>query len=96
MLVASLIYAHIFLTIDGPSTIFGGDIGNVAYLVGACIVITNVLCTSLIAGRIWYMQKKIWKGITAKNINKSRQRTYRLIALTIVESGTLYSALWVS
>jgi len=55
------------------------------------IVINTSMCTMLIAGRIWYVQRRLEKSMRGA-MAFSNTRTYSRVATLIVESGVLYAA----
>ncbi|KAL0947484.1 hypothetical protein HGRIS_013589 [Hohenbuehelia grisea] len=54
--------------------------------IASIIIVVNVgLCTLLIGGRIWYIQREV-----SKNLNSPYRRTYKAVMLLLIESGGLY------
>ncbi|KAG8873433.1 hypothetical protein FRB97_006733 [Tulasnella sp. 331] len=61
------------------------------YLAAGCGVITNIFCTSMIAGRLWYVGRRTEALADTK--------IYKTIILSLVESGALYTGtllLWIA
>ncbi|KAG9007776.1 hypothetical protein FRB93_007167 [Tulasnella sp. JGI-2019a] len=56
---------------------------SVSIIAGACTLITNVTCTALIVGRIWYARRK--------SLTRERRSLYKAVSIILVESGTLYT-----
>ncbi|TFK82048.1 hypothetical protein K466DRAFT_438072, partial [Polyporus arcularius HHB13444] len=71
-------------------TIFGGSVYGIA--AGLFSLLTNVAATALIAYRAWMHRRLIMSYLKGCSPRTQVERTLALL----VESGVLYSALWVS
>jgi len=85
-------FAHAFLTQPNGASIFTGGVIKFAPAAAALTLCTNILCTSLIAGRIWYMQRKILKAMGPAD--RDARRPYTKVLLMVLESGAVISATW--
>ncbi|KIK68407.1 hypothetical protein GYMLUDRAFT_35821 [Collybiopsis luxurians FD-317 M1] len=72
--------------------LFGPEVEKWAILLAVCIILTNIICTGMIAGRIWWHNRELQK---AMGINGMPHR-YRTIFLGILESGALYLVAWIA
>ncbi|KIK59371.1 hypothetical protein GYMLUDRAFT_44722 [Collybiopsis luxurians FD-317 M1] len=73
------------------SDVFARHTEVVSVIFASCIVATNLLCTGLIAGRIWWHNRQLQLSLG----RQVASRRYRAIFFTILESGTIYSMAWV-
>jgi len=86
------LFAYAFHATPTDLNILQGDVLRFAPPAAAFVLCTNVLCTSLIAGRIWYMQRRI-NAIMVSN-HGSANNVYRSAILLVAESGLIYSSSW--
>ncbi|KAJ3737826.1 hypothetical protein DFJ43DRAFT_1046543 [Lentinula guzmanii] len=73
------------------SDVFNPQAENWSLVFGSCILVTNLLCTGLIASRIWWQNRQL--QITLGRRMASRR--YQAIFFAILESGAIYSAAWI-
>ncbi|KIK51597.1 hypothetical protein GYMLUDRAFT_265729 [Collybiopsis luxurians FD-317 M1] len=73
------------------SDVFARKSEVVGIVYGICTVVTNLLCTGLIAGRIWWHNRQMQLSLGRQMASKR----YRAIFFTILESGTIYSMAWI-
>ncbi|KAK7440809.1 hypothetical protein VKT23_016887 [Stygiomarasmius scandens] len=99
LLLGSTSSAYIFLwkasKIKGSTSdffeIFTPDLQNWSIVSATCTILTNLLSTGLIAGRIWYHNRLMERAMG----NPAMTRKYQTILLTFLESGALYSLAWI-
>ncbi|KAJ3999043.1 hypothetical protein F5050DRAFT_1710038 [Lentinula boryana] len=71
--------------------LFGPTVEKWAILLAVCIVLTNLMCTGMIAGRIWWHNREIQKALGVNGM----PHKYRTIFYGVLESGALYLLAWI-
>ncbi|KAJ3746625.1 hypothetical protein DFH05DRAFT_1486033 [Lentinula detonsa] len=71
--------------------LFGPTVEKWAILLAVCIILTNLICTGMIAGRIWWHNREIQKAMGVNGM----PHKYRTIFYGVLESGALYLLAWI-
>ncbi|KAJ3774689.1 hypothetical protein FB446DRAFT_727879 [Lentinula raphanica] len=71
--------------------LFGPAVERWAILLAVCIILTNIICTGMIAGRIWWHNREMQKALGVEDM----PHKYRKIFYGILESGALYLLAWI-
>ncbi|KAF5366131.1 hypothetical protein D9757_010960 [Collybiopsis confluens] len=71
--------------------LFGPSVEKWAILLAVCIILTNIICTGMIAGRIWWHIRELQKVLGVDGM----PNRYQAIFLGILESGALYLVAWI-
>jgi len=89
---AGVAYAGTILLARPGVDIFGSTLRDLGLISWSLDITVNVTVTSAIAGRLWYMGKKL---SIASSSDTRIQNTYGTAMITMVESGALYAAVTV-
>ncbi|KIK59398.1 hypothetical protein GYMLUDRAFT_245458 [Collybiopsis luxurians FD-317 M1] len=73
------------------SDVFSSRTKVLSIICSSCIVVTNLLCTGMITGRIWWHNRQLQLSLG----RQLARRKYRVIFFSILESGTIYSMAWI-
>ncbi|KAH7869478.1 uncharacterized protein C8R40DRAFT_733910 [Lentinula edodes] len=71
--------------------LFGPAVEKWAILLAICVMLTNIICTGMIAGRIWWHNRETQKAMGLDGM----PHKYRTIFYGILESGALYLLAWI-
>ncbi|GAV99596.1 cop9 signalosome complex subunit 1 [Lentinula edodes] len=71
--------------------LFGPAVEKWAILLAICVMLTNIICTGMIAGRIWWHNRETQKAMGLNGM----PHKYRTIFYGILESGALYLLAWI-
>ncbi|KAE9405599.1 hypothetical protein BT96DRAFT_330319 [Gymnopus androsaceus JB14] len=71
--------------------LFGPAVEKWAILLAVCIVLTNIICTGMIAGRIWWHNRELQRAMGVRGMPQG----YRTFIYGILESGAIYLAAWI-
>ncbi|KAJ4490052.1 hypothetical protein J3R30DRAFT_3693515 [Lentinula aciculospora] len=71
--------------------LFGPAVEKWAILLAICIMLTNIICTGMIAGRIWWHNRETQKAMGVNGM----PHKYRTIFYGVLESGALYLLAWI-